>query len=210
MNCRPRRLPTAIPLVAASALTAAAQSFPGLPGDKTLVVWATPAHLTQRGGSVLTLDDRQSHFDGIVFGEIAPGRWMAGSDFHRRTRPDQEAVPAETAGPGTLVQLAITYRGREVSVFRNGVLVSRHEIPEAQAFSRDSAVVIGLRHLESGDGACFAGAIDDARIYGSALTPEQLAVLRPNQPSEPRPVAWWNFENGRAEDVQGVFPPAQL
>lgn len=210
MNPFPRRLPAAILLVAASVLTAAAQPFPGLPGDKTLVVWAAPANLTQRGGSVLTLDDRQSRFDGIVFGEIAPGRWMAGSDFHRRTRSEQGSVPPETAGPDALVQVAITYRGREVTVFRNGEPVSRHEVPEAQAFGRDSAVVIGLRHLESGDGACFAGSIDDARIYGSALTAGQLAALRPNQPSDPRPVAWWNFENGRAEDVQGAFPSARL
>jgi hypothetical protein len=27
--------------------------------DKTLVVWAAPANLTQRGGSVLTIDDGQ-------------------------------------------------------------------------------------------------------------------------------------------------------
>ena len=45
--------------------------------DKTLVVWAAPANLTQRAGSALTIDDEQSHFDGIVFGEITPRKWMA-------------------------------------------------------------------------------------------------------------------------------------
>ena len=31
-------------------------------------------------GSALTIDDGQSHFDGIVFAELAPRKWMPGSD----------------------------------------------------------------------------------------------------------------------------------
>ena len=63
---------------------------------KTLEAWVMLDNLTQRGGSVLTLEDSQSHFDGIVFGELAPGRWMAGSDFLRRTRRDQDSVTPES------------------------------------------------------------------------------------------------------------------
>jgi hypothetical protein len=64
------------------AATPAAESKAAPTGllDKTLVAWICPANLTQRGGSVLTIDDSQSHFDGIVFGELMPKRWMAGSD----------------------------------------------------------------------------------------------------------------------------------
>jgi len=51
---------------------------------------------------------------------------MAGSDFHRRSRPVQDDVPAEIAGPETVVQVAVIHRGREISVFHNGVLLSRH------------------------------------------------------------------------------------
>src|SRR5260221_14307893 len=47
--------------------------------DKTLVAWVAPANLTQQGGSVLTIEDDQAHFDGILFGEIAPAKWMPGS-----------------------------------------------------------------------------------------------------------------------------------
>jgi len=53
--------------------------------DKTLVAWVSPANLTQRGGTVLTVDDGQSHFDGIIFGEIESKKWMAGSDFFNRS-----------------------------------------------------------------------------------------------------------------------------
>ena len=69
--------------------------------DKTLVAWVSPANLTQRGGSVLTIDDVRSHFDGIVFGELAERRWMAGSDTFRRTHREQGPWPEETADPKT-------------------------------------------------------------------------------------------------------------
>ncbi|MCX5654275.1 MAG: DUF1080 domain-containing protein, partial [Planctomycetota bacterium] len=98
--------------------------------DKTLVVWVAPANLTQRGGSVLTIDDQDSHFDGIVFAELAPAKWMAGSDFFRRTQEDQANCPAETADPNTLVQVAIVYRGSLITVYRNGKEYSRHEIAQ--------------------------------------------------------------------------------
>ena len=71
--------------------------------DKTLVAWVAPATLDQSGGSVLTLEGPDNLFDGIVFGE-GPRRWMAGSDYFRRTCTDQSPWPQETAdshdGPG--------------------------------------------------------------------------------------------------------------
>src|SRR2546430_1609291 len=74
--------------------------------DRTLVAWVSPANLTQRGGSVLTLERDGGVFDAIVFGEVAPGKWMAGSNSFARTEKDQQA-PAETADAMTLVQIAI-------------------------------------------------------------------------------------------------------
>ena len=56
--------------------------------DKTLVAWVSPGNLEQRGRSVLTLIDKAGHFDAIVLGELAQGRWMAGSDYFRRTHQD--------------------------------------------------------------------------------------------------------------------------
>ncbi|MCY2989533.1 MAG: hypothetical protein NTY19_16905 [Planctomycetota bacterium] len=73
--------------------------------DKTLVAWVAPANLTQRGGSVLTLEDPHGCFDGIVFGELSPGRWMAGSDNFHRTQRNQAHYPTETADPQTLLQM---------------------------------------------------------------------------------------------------------
>ena len=149
------------------------------------MVWATPANLTQRGGSVLTIDDQHSHFDGIVFGEIAPAKWMPGSNFYQRTQREQAQYPVETANGHTLVQVAIVYHGQEIIAYRDGKQYAKYQSAEPQEFGKDSAVVIGLRHLEAGDHACFAGTVDDARIYHVALTAEQIAALKPKEISDP-------------------------
>lgn len=176
--------------------------------DKTLVAWVAPANLTQKGGSVLTIDDRQSHFDGIVFGELAQARWMAGSDFHRRTERRQTAWVAETADSNTLVQVAIVYRGKEVTAYRDAQEYSRHTIKEPQRFGADSLVMIGPRHVGNRD--FFAGAVDDARIYDRALTTGQIAALKPNAPSEPKPWAWWTFDDTTGRDRSGHFAVSRL
>ena len=173
--------------------------------DKTLVAWVTAANLTQRGGSVLTLDDNAGHFDGIVFGELAPGKWMAGSNNFLRSQQDQKNSPVETADPKTLLQLAVVYRGREIRIYRNAVRYAQYTINQPQQFGPGSTVVMGLRHLGAGGPAYYAGSIDDARIYPVALTVEQLAALRPRQASQPKPLVWWTFESGKAIDRMGCF-----
>ena len=121
---------TALALSNATAVSAPFQ-------DKTLVAWVYVAHTNEQGGSVLTLIDKAEHFDAIVLGEVAQGKWMAGSDFFRRTHQDQANWPLETADSSTLVQLAITYRGNRVTLFRNG--------NEYAAYSMSSGTVIRRR-----------------------------------------------------------------
>lgn len=100
------------PLILAMALViSGAAAAPAPLQDKTPVVWAAPANLTQHGGSALTIDDGQSHFDGIVFGEIMPRKWMAGSDGFSRTMKEQGNWPEETSEGRTFIQMAIVYRG---------------------------------------------------------------------------------------------------
>jgi beta-fructofuranosidase len=197
-------------LLAVLPLSAAAQSEDTM-RDKTLVVWAAPANLEQRGGSALTIEDRSNHFDGIVFGELAPGKWMAGSDTYSRTLQDQGTVEAETAAPGAFVQIAIVYHGSEVTLYRNGREISRYPMPSApRAFRMNSLALFGKRHRAQADNAHFAGEIADARIYDRALTGEQIAALRLKQPSEIKPWAWWTFEDPAGADTTGRFPIGQL
>ena len=73
--------------------------------DKTLVAWVAPANLEQQGGGVLSIGGTGAHFDAIVFGEIEPGRWMAGSNFFSRTERDQSACPCgQPSSPEPLSQ----------------------------------------------------------------------------------------------------------
>ncbi len=179
--------------------------------DKTLVVWVKPANVTQRGGSALTIDDGRDHFDGIVFGELVPQRWMAGSDFYRRSNLLQDSIQLEsrydkTAANKGFIQIAITYQGKTVTIYRNGVINDSYIYrTEQQPFGIASRINIGLRHPAAQDNAHFAGAIDDARIYAQALTPDQITSLKPNKQSVIKPWAWWNFENGSAKDLMGRF-----
>lgn len=179
--------------------------------DKTFVAWVSPANLTQRGGSVLTIEKSSGIFDAIVLGEIAASKWMAGSNGFARTQQDQAACPTETVDSQSLVQIAIVYQGKQIAIYRNGAQYADYAAPGAEQFGGDSLVLMGLRHLDANpDNRFFTGTIDDARIYGLALSAEQIAALKPDQPSEPAPLAWWDFENGKVADQMKCFPTSTL
>jgi len=179
--------------------------------DKTLVAWVAPANLTQRGGSVLTIEKSRGVFDAIVFGELATSRWMAGSNGFARTKKEQESCPAETVDSETLVQIAIVYKGNQITIYRNGSQYADYAAKGSEPFGSDSIVLMGLRHVDAmPENRFFTGSIDDARIYNVALDAEQIASLEPNQPSDPEPFAWWNFEDGRAADRMKVLPTSTL
>ncbi len=186
-------------------------------GDKTLVAWVAPANLAQRGGSVLTLEKAGGTFDAIVFGEKVASRWMAGSNNFSRTQAAQESSPPETSAVHPLVQIAIVYKAKQVTIYRDGEKYANYSVASPEQFNDDSLVLMGLRHTGANpDNRFFVGSIDDARIYGVALSGEQIRALRPNQPSEPRPLAWWDFESGRAADrmkqysISTLFGEARL
>jgi beta-fructofuranosidase len=181
--------------------------------DKTLVAWVAPANLTQQGGSALTIEDGQSHFDGIVFGEMTPRKWMPGSDGYNRSLKEQANWPDETADEKTFVQMAIVYQGAEVTVFRDGHEYARYKMPNPpQAFGPQAMVVFGRRHLEAGDpDRSFAGRIRDARIYDKALDRETIAALACGKSSPSlKPWAWWSFTDEGLREKTGRFTEIKL
>jgi hypothetical protein len=179
--------------------------------DKTLVAWVSPDSLTQRGGSVLTIEKPGGIFDAIVFGEVAPATWMAGSDSFRRTQQAQREFPSQTTVKPPLFHIAIVYKDRQISLFRNGQQAATYTTDGADRFPNDSLVLMGLRHQDAGlEHRFFTGSIDDARVYAIALAANQIAALKPNQPSEPKPLAWWDFENGSPSDRMKTFPTINL
>ena len=180
-------------------------------GDKTLVTWAAPADLQQRGGSVLTIDAGQGRFDGIIFGELASKKWMPGSEGFLRTLKEQGNWPDETADGKTNVQIAITYQDRQVTLYRNGRQYAQYSMePPPLECGPQSTVLIGMRHLLQGDDTPFAGTIDDARIYDRALSAEQIAALKPNMASAIKPWAWWTFDDKEATERTGRFRAVKL
>ena len=178
--------------------------------DKTFVAWVQLANTTQRGGSVLTLEQRGGNFDALVFGELEPGRWMAGSELFKRTSHAQAAWPVETADAKRFVQIAASYAGKTVRLFRNGAEIANHEVAEPMPFDTETLAIIGKRHRTAGGAAFFAGAIDEARIYDTALDAAVLATLKPDSDSGPKPVAKWTFNDEIATDAMGTFLPAEL
>ncbi len=179
--------------------------------DKTLVAWVAPANLTQRGGSVLTVERSGGVFDAIVLGELEPAKWMAGSNGFARTQQEQQGYPTETADGQTLVQIAMVYQGHQITIYRNGHKYADYTAEGAERFDGNSLILMGLRHqAASRDNCWFTGSIDNARVYGVALSADQLAALKPNQPSDPTPLAWWDFEDGKASDRMQIFPTSTL
>ena len=177
--------------------------------DKTLVVWFAPADLTHRGGSVLTIQSGDQ-FDGIVFGELQAGKWMAGSDFHKRTEKAQNKYIPETADSKTMVQMAIVYKGDEILIYRNGEGYASYQTKNIDLLSFENNIaVFGLRHVGAAGGH-ISGAIEDARIYGKALTADEIGALRPNKKSQVTPYAWWDFEGGKVADRTGRFAHSRM
>ena len=147
---------------------------------RTLEAWLVLPTLKQGGGGVIGVQTPDGKtFDAIVFAERKPLRWLAGSEFYNRTR--DLAGPDETAGPKDLVHVAITYGddGR-IAVYRNGrpygepYTLTGSKSPVTFR-AKQAQIIIGLRHTGAGNGF-LRGEIEEARLYDTALTPEQVSA----------------------------------
>jgi len=158
---------------------------------RTLMVWVTLSNLTQQAGSALTLENPTGNdtFDGIIYGEQVTNRWINGSDFALRWNSEiaTTASPAETSLGQ--VWIAIVYGDPNsspdnIKIYRNGVLYTDYTPanPRITYPAGVADVLIGVRHsdLVGGTGTAegfdefLAGAIDEARIYNTALTASQI------------------------------------
>jgi len=177
--------------------------------DKTLVAWIAPTDLTLRGGSVLTIQVGDQ-FDGIVFGELQTGKWMAGSNNYKRTEKVQNKYAPETADSKTMVQIAIVYKDDRIMIYRNGRSYASYRAKNIDLLSPENNIaVFGLRHVGAGGGT-ISGAIEDARIYSRALTVDEIRSLRPNEKSSIKPYAWWDFEGDKIKDRAGRFAHSRM
>jgi len=177
--------------------------------DKTLVSWVRLADKNVRAGSILTVQSGRQ-FDGIVYAELAAGKWMAGSHLFQRTNRAQGGRAAEKADAKTLVQMAIVYKGDRITIYRNGAPYSAHKAKNIDLLrGASNFVVFGVRHVGGGSGS-IGGSIEDARIYEAALTVDQIKALEPNKASTIKPYAWWDFEGKKVVDRTGRYPHSKL
>jgi hypothetical protein len=144
---------------------------------RTLEAWVSPANLAQRGGGVVAVEKVNGHgFDALVFGEREAGKWVAGSEFFKRSQ--QTNGPVEDTVSGATVHVAVSYAADgTVSVFRNGKRYGdSYRKGELQEYSKGEArVLVGLRHMGAGNGY-FAGRIDEVRLYTRALSEAEIAA----------------------------------
>jgi hypothetical protein len=147
---------------------------------KTLEAWVALPTLEQRGGGVITVESMGGRiFDSLVFAERQKGRWMAGSNNSVRTQ--NVNGPAETTKAGELIHLAIVYQpdGR-IELYRNGKAYGSGYAPANEKAALHaypagkSHLLFGRRHTGGGN-AFLSGELEEARLYGFALTAAQIA-----------------------------------
>ncbi len=142
---------------------------------KTMQAWVRLAALDQGGGGVMTVQTLDGNvFDSVVFAEQQPGRWLAGSEFFKRTKP---FGGPEEKGRG-VVHVAITYAADgAVTAYRDGVPYGRPYKVGVQAFDAGKAqVVFGMRHGPPGGNKMLAGTVVKALLHDRALTAEEVAA----------------------------------
>ncbi len=179
---------------------------------KTLVVWVSLDQLDQKGVGVMSLLD-MPEWDGIVYDELNPRKWMGGSHGYQRTQKEQASYPAETARPDELVQIAAVYEWTTVTLYRNGQKYASFDAGDRHVYKKDMMLLIGKRHLPMFEGhelPTLAGKVEEARFYDYAMTPEGIASLKLGESSQIPPVGLWTFDDGTARDSTGHFPEGKL
>ncbi len=147
--------------------------------EKTLEVRVRLQTLQQSGGGAISLQTVDGHtFDAIVYAELEAARWMPGSNGFQRTL-SYRATAEEQADKEAVVMTQVHHADGTITAYRNGQ-------PYGSPIRKDVAVkyetgkahvVFGLRHgTDVGGNRTLKGTIVSAKLYGKALTPEEVAV----------------------------------
>lgn len=156
---------------------AKSRSLPKKLTAKTLEAWVMLDNLTQQGGGVLTVQEKNGGiFESLVFGEKQAAHWVAGSDHFNRSELFEG--PAETEAATRPVHVAVVYQpDGTISGYRDGQPygITYRKAPAAVFETDASQVLLGCRHGSPTGNKGLAGRIFRARLYDRALTPEDIA-----------------------------------
>lgn len=144
---------------------------------KTLEAWVMLDNLRQRGGGVITVQERDGGlFDSLVFAEKVPAHWVAGSNFFERSELF-EGSP-ETEASTRPVHVAVVYQADgTITGYRDGKPYGRtyRKAPGAIFEPGKSQILLGCRHGKPAGNRGLSGRICRARLYDRALTAGQIA-----------------------------------
>jgi hypothetical protein len=154
-------------------------------GEKTIEAVVQLETLDQRGGGVITIQDRRGIlFDSIVFAEKKANEWLAGSNNHKRTL-DFEGNP-DTKAASQPVRLAFVYeKDGTIRAYRDGKALGKaiRKAPLQTFEADDTEIVFGLRHGTSASGnRPLRGRIFEAHLFDKALSESEIAALSGGNP----------------------------
>jgi hypothetical protein len=141
----------------------------------TIAAWVKLSDLTQRSSGVVGVSTDEAVnapvFSSIVFSEFNSQRWENGSDNGVR-----HFSPAFVEGSTDWVHMTITYANNDISVYRNGALIGQATSFSPAVFESPAYFYTGVRFITPACGAaCYLkGAVDDARLYGRALSASEV------------------------------------
>jgi len=145
---------------------------------KTIEAWVRLDNLEQQGGGVISVQAGDGAvFDAIVFAELEPKRWMAGSNGFARTKSAVGISESEAARRP--VHVAITYaQDGTIQLFRDGKPYGTPYKSSGPVNFKagESRVVFGMRHGPAGGNRMLAGTVARARLYDRALTLEEISA----------------------------------
>ncbi len=154
--------------------------------EKTLAAWVRLDDHRQRGGGAISLQTLDGNaFDAIVYAELEPRRWMAGSEAFVRTKSFNAHDEEEAEERAVFVCITYAEDGT-VRCYRDGK-------PYGEPFSSgalrtfaagESQLVFGLRHSPVGAGKMLGGVIERAALYDRALAPDEVAAALNSGPTD--------------------------
>ncbi|MEQ1828476.1 MAG: DUF1553 domain-containing protein [Pirellula sp.] len=151
--------------------------------EKTLEAWVQLSNLGQSGGAAISLETEDGAvFDGIVFGEREPKRWVVGSNFYSRS--DSLGDVESESSVNETVHVAFVYASDgSIRAYRNGhpygMAVRKSEL--VAFLPKTSHVLFGLRHSPAAESKILQGSIERAQLYDRALSSDEVLASARSQ-----------------------------